>query len=651
VDQLARDAQEHGLVVLAGAAVSMPPPSSLPGWTQLNTGFLEALGVLVATRTEGEVDASYVGFLLHRRDETGHIPPDFQAQLAEDECDLDYFRVLRSLDIDTWNACHGSLAVLAQSGVLRALVTTNFDRLAERALGAAGVEVRVFCDDADFAQLDRFLERPDAALPVIKVHGTVERVETMVDTLRQRVIGRPEALERALVTLFARHAVLVAGFSGADLAYDPDYLGLRAGAGATTAFVVLNRAGTEPQAAMAELVAGAGPHARFVEGELPHDLEALARLLAPGRNAPRPEWDAEMEFPGVRASKVSYLAYEWAQSVGWLRAGNILASLCEAAGSLDAARRLLTVVSQHALGAFQLEDPGYARHFTLLGRNLVEHGSLAPTGEGGEEQGIVAVGFLKVAGEQGGRVDALAELARALIYLGYTTDALACSRRVSAALDTEPRAATRLDCMLSLASVHGVLGEVAEGLDLCRSAFDLAAEVGDEPRRARACAHLGRFLAADDSHEEAEACLEDGFAVARRLGLAVLEAYVAVAYGRLELWRDRPEEARRYLSAACASFRRSQLHLPLAESLLPLFDAAHVTADMELATAAMNDFEALVPRMPGLLPDYHATCAVARLRSGQMEAAADAVGRLREAAQVMENPWGLRAAETLAKAL
>jgi tetratricopeptide (TPR) repeat protein len=651
VDQLARDAEEHGLVVLAGAAVSMPPPSSLPGWTQLNTGFLEALNILVAMETDRAVDGSYVGFLLQRRDETGHIPPEFQAQLAEDECDLDYFRVLHSLDIKTWNACHGALAVLAQTRVLRALVTTNFDRLAERALAAAGVETRVFCDDADFAQLDRFLEKAGAALPVIKVHGTVDRVETMVDTLRQRVVGRPEALERALVTLFGRHAVLVAGFSGADLAYDPDYLGLRAGAAASPVFVVLNRAGTEPQAAMAALVRAAGSHARFVEGELPHDLEALARRLARGVDAPQPEWDVEMERPGLRASTVSRLALEWAESVGWMRAANILASLCEAAGSLDAARRLLTIVSEHALGKFQLEDLGYARHLTLLGGNLVEHGALAPTGETEEEQGILAVGLLKVAGEQGGRVDAMAELARALVYLGYTTDALACSRAVSASLDAEPRAATILDSMLSLAPVHALLGDVAGGLELSRAAFDLAAEAGDEPRRARACAHLGRFLAWDGRHDEAEARLEDGFAVARRLGLAVLEAYLAVAYGRLELRRDRAEEAKRYLSPACASFRRSQLHLPLAESLLPLFDAAHRTSDLELATAAMNDFEALLPRLPGLTPHYHATCAVARFRSDQEEAAREAVDRLRESAEAMENPWGLEAAETLTKAL
>jgi hypothetical protein len=41
---------------------------------------------------------------------------------------------------------------------------------------------------------------------VVKVHGTVEAPESMVDTLQQRVRGRPEALNGALQRLMVRYA-------------------------------------------------------------------------------------------------------------------------------------------------------------------------------------------------------------------------------------------------------------------------------------------------------------------------------------------------------------------------------------------------------------------------------------------------------------
>ena len=118
------------------------------------------------------------------------------------------------------------------------------------------------------------MARRPPAIPVIKVHGSVGRAETMVDTLRQRVLGRPQALEAALVRLFRDHAVLVVGFSGADLAYDPQYLGLREGAAGSPSFTVVNREGDEPTEPLAELVASAGAHARIVDGTLPECLVA-----------------------------------------------------------------------------------------------------------------------------------------------------------------------------------------------------------------------------------------------------------------------------------------------------------------------------------------------------------------------------------------
>jgi hypothetical protein len=253
---VARDARLHGLVVVAGAGLSMGPPSSLPGWTAINDAFLESLAMRLARHTDGEVGYDVLELVLERRETAAAAQPDLQAQLAEESLGEHYFALFEPLDIKTWNDGHAALVAIAATGLLRAVVTTNFDRLIELALDAAGVHPNLYCAPEDFERLSDELESGSgpAAVPVIKVHGSVARTSTMVDTLRQRVLGRPRALEAALARLFRDHAVLVVGFSGADLAYDPQYLSLREGAGGSPSFTAVNREGETPTDALADLI-------------------------------------------------------------------------------------------------------------------------------------------------------------------------------------------------------------------------------------------------------------------------------------------------------------------------------------------------------------------------------------------------------------
>src|SRR5262249_55586230 len=163
-----------------------------------------------------------------------------------------------------------------------------------------------------------------------------------------------------------RHAVLVAGVSGADPAYHPEYLGPRAGAAGSPALVVLHRFGAEPPRALGGVGRGA-PRARLVGRERPGGPESPPGRGAPRLGAPRPAWDTEMEWPGIRPQTMGALAYDWAESVGWLQAANVMATVCEAAGSMDAATRLLSIVGGRALGKFRPDDPAYARHLALSG--------------------------------------------------------------------------------------------------------------------------------------------------------------------------------------------------------------------------------------------------------------------------------------------
>lgn len=215
-------AQERGLIVLVGAGISMAPPTSLPSWRDFNTAVLRAL----ADRLEATTSRSWVAGrferLIERRNTLQAFTPDFMAQLMTEEAGADYFRVLQGLDTDRCNANHEALADRARAGLVRAVLTTNFDRLIELALTARGVAHKVFATTKAFETLPEALDQRDAPFPVIKAHGTVTIPSSMVDTLAQRVAGRPQSLEAAIRMLLERSPCLVLGFSGADLAYDPD---------------------------------------------------------------------------------------------------------------------------------------------------------------------------------------------------------------------------------------------------------------------------------------------------------------------------------------------------------------------------------------------------------------------------------------------
>ena len=182
--------------------------------------------------------------------------------------------VLQALDA-TLNANHAALVGLAAAGVLRAVVTTNFDCLLKRALDARQTPYRVYATAESFDALPAVVRSPaPEGLPLIKAHGSVTDPSSMVDTLAQRVAGRPKALEESIAALLEQYPCLMLGFSGADLAYDPDYLGLRPAAGRGGGLCALVLPGDKPRPPMRKLLDAWGPRGSEVEGSLPKWLAA-----------------------------------------------------------------------------------------------------------------------------------------------------------------------------------------------------------------------------------------------------------------------------------------------------------------------------------------------------------------------------------------
>ena len=110
---LADHARTQRLVIFAGAGVSMPAPSSLPNWKALNEAILASLARRLVVFTDKTFAATLLDSLIAERDNASYFTPDYQAQLIEDECGLEYFRVLQAVDTKDRNACHDAIASLA----------------------------------------------------------------------------------------------------------------------------------------------------------------------------------------------------------------------------------------------------------------------------------------------------------------------------------------------------------------------------------------------------------------------------------------------------------------------------------------------------------------------------------------------------------
>jgi hypothetical protein len=231
---------DTGLVVMAGAGVSMAPPTSLPGWWDAAT----AIATVLSNRLARDEDkfktlASFVPRLEIRRRE-GRVPPEYQAQIIEEVAGIRYFEGLQAFDVTCGNANHRAIAALAAAGRVKAVVTTNFDRLIEQALARSRVPFTSFRFDQEFEAVSARLGSASRELPVIKIHGCVSMASSMIDTLKQRRRGRSATLQSCLDSLTPADWIFV-GFSAADLETDEDYLGFlsRARRGGKATYITL----------------------------------------------------------------------------------------------------------------------------------------------------------------------------------------------------------------------------------------------------------------------------------------------------------------------------------------------------------------------------------------------------------------------------
>jgi hypothetical protein len=551
-----------GVTVLAGAGLSAPAPTCLPGWWTLNDTVLMALGKAVAAKTNRKLlPAEFAGVIRDRRDSTPFLKPDLQAQLIEDEIGAAYFNALAAVNSDSPNAAHGLLAELARMGRAAAIVTTNFDCVIERALDVAGVSYALFESPEDFEGL----AGSSASLKVIKVHGSATRPETMVDTLRQRLRGRPAALESWIHDRFVNHPTIAVGFSCEDLEYLPDYLMIRPALKDNAKFVFLVRDGSKPSKPLASLATDFPGSAVICYGNLPEWLFEVASEARIRHDAKAPDSFGKAEVATLRQAALERLEKAlaaWGDSLGRMEVVNAATSLLASAGQRYYADYMLERMWNFDREPADCAGRAYARYLYNYGETLFRraefrnpHDRKTDLTSWKRAADVDPRQFFFRAVHIDHSDDAFARVLLCRFLAGETISTLVSEgadlwdRLMEHVRGDAPMSAAQIDAAFSLTELMELLG-VAQGTPpLHEAAHGSAVQLGDEFRRAEAAWRWARALAyaPADSPEVPERIAElaaESIGIAARLDIRESDAGAALAHSITAAARMQWDEAR-----------------------------------------------------------------------------------------------------------
>jgi hypothetical protein len=191
----------------------------------LGSGISRDAGVPTGSKVLGEATAE----LYRLENETQETPdPDGLTQwlASTDRAGVGYSEVLELIAPDAATRrdylakhfegvqpaeTHERLAALAEQGLVKVFVTTNFDRLLEHALQARGIEPTVVTAAEDIASA---VPREHAACFVLKPHG--DYLQQTIRNTATELADLGAEMSAELKEIFDRYGVVVVGYSGSD---------------------------------------------------------------------------------------------------------------------------------------------------------------------------------------------------------------------------------------------------------------------------------------------------------------------------------------------------------------------------------------------------------------------------------------------------
>jgi SIR2-like domain len=661
--------QDSGPIVpFVGAGASCPPPSNLPTWNGFNLLLLECLCERLAEFSGGQQPTDEILSRLNaRRNETKFFRPDFQAQLMEEEVGPAYFSVWQSLDTTAFGPAHAHLAQLAAEGRVAAIITTNFDRLIELALDARAQPYRVFHNEASFNAFAAAGDCADGPLPIIKIHGSVEDPASLVDTLRQRVVGRPPALQTILDRLLREHIWVFLGFSGADFNYNHNYLNILNSAPEARGFCFVARDGDKVEDGVERLSQAYGKKASIVRGYLAEWLRSTFALPAEGTlyASGIDQKDADRQ--------VKRRIAQWVESLGSLSVVNILYSMLKSAGLENDAFWLMRRTFKIYRTPADTRSKSYSRYNYNYGLSLVEAGLFSGDLDQADED---AFQFLARGYDSGGILDAGARLGSIRAYRGQIDKARAMIAHVAnIALAGEP-GFDFCDIVISSADLFDIIQVFRPAIARFRQSLEIVAHLGDEVRRAQLCVPMGRFLTYAKLYDEADGFLAEADRIGQRLdlrptlmackaarGLWLSDSGASVSEG-LRMLKETVNEIRAieaeplFVSYSLLdeklrpkyTMRRLPLHCRV---LLDCNDAARLAGDESAIKGTLAALDDLMDTFPGYVPHFDFAWAQCLLTHsvGEGSRIHDLIGEGRRIGALQGNPWAAQMAGLLDREL
>ena len=685
-------ARERRLVVFAGAGISMAAPTSLPSWRDVNRIVVRSLAS-EAAQGVGAALAEQGAELILGRHEQNKLPPEYQSQVLAELLRGRYFELLRHIDSDRPNANHLALAWLAKLGCVRAIVTTNFDRLIESAFAAADESLQTHYRPEHFHALADDLARFDRAgepCQLLKLHGSVDDPATLIDTLAQRKRGLAVPVLDSVRHLLHHGHWLFLGFSGLDLEAEPNYLALSQEASTGCGFSWLVREHAVPTQAVAKLKELYGDRAEIASGDLPEWLLGLVRACSsePGawieRHAVAPASGAALPA----SAGLEQRAAEWAQGLQPSICSIALAFVVAACAEPRAAAMLVETVLQ------KLDEPREAGAQTSLGslytKALAANALCVMLGGLGRHEDAVKWGSMAIElARQGGDPDTedriRGNVAVSLETLGRIADAremyesalagargrgdpaalAAALNGLAAHLIRQARLddATRLADEAMIASRHAgderlrgvsvsLLGQIAKLKGEYPSALErftecerLFARLGNDEAVAAAAGNRGEVLSAMGRFDEAERVYDDVLKALARIERLDNVAATYLSLGTLNRDRRDHAAAEAWFGKAVESYRR--LGDPANEAFA-LGRLAETFSATDRYDEALKAAEAALPLVSDRNPAFAANLlnqmGLSGLRLGKLDVAEQAYRSLVPIAEAIGNSNSLAAA-------
>jgi len=107
---------------------------------------------------------------------------------------------------------HKEIAELARRGIIRAIITTNFDKYIENALEEAGLQVQVISTEDDLKNSEPLIHCK--AVRIYKPHGDLGK-GALKNTTKDLESLDP-LMEQELIRILSEHGVIILGYSGID---------------------------------------------------------------------------------------------------------------------------------------------------------------------------------------------------------------------------------------------------------------------------------------------------------------------------------------------------------------------------------------------------------------------------------------------------